>query len=84
MPSPIVTATIQAAVLSATSNVLAQVISAYRKDVGFSYPCVDVGAMTDGTNLAIDTIEHQRGANHTLRDFYPFELSAEFLVARVP
>lgn len=33
MPSPLVTATIQAAVLSATSNILAQVISAYRKDV---------------------------------------------------
>ena len=33
MPSALVTATIQAAVLNATSNVLAQAISAYRKDV---------------------------------------------------
>ncbi|KAI9880967.1 MAG: hypothetical protein M1830_009461 [Pleopsidium flavum] len=36
MPSPIVTATVQAAVLSATSNILAQAITAYRKDTSFS------------------------------------------------
>ncbi|MCJ1364535.1 hypothetical protein MMC16_003646 [Acarospora aff. strigata] len=36
MPSALVTATIQAAVLNATSNVLAQAISAYRKDAPLS------------------------------------------------
>ncbi len=33
MPSPIVTATLQAAVLSATSNILAQILTAYQTDV---------------------------------------------------
>lgn len=33
-PSPLVSATLQSAVLSATSNLLAQAITAYRTDVG--------------------------------------------------
>lgn len=33
-PSPLVSATLQSAVLSGTSNVVAQAIKAYRSDVG--------------------------------------------------
>ncbi|KAI1261569.1 Mpv17/PMP22 family protein [Xylariaceae sp. FL1019] len=42
MPSPIVTATLQSAVLAATSNILAQCLIAYRNDTPFVFDAVPI------------------------------------------
>jgi len=82
MAPAIVTATVQAAVLSATSNVLAQALQAYRSGVRAEHSSQVVNdTCAETTIIAIIPARHR--ADPELRHLHPHQHTSELFMATV-
>lgn len=83
-PPPIVTATIQSAVLAATSNLLAQGLTAYQDEVRIElYPNNITHSPDSVANYSPDTICRRLGSGLPVRSIRLHQHSAQLLMVRM-